>query len=81
MDANLFKKDAPGELIKTDLPGYKYAFLPKNLPPIWGWPERLWPLFLEAHTELARLDGVGKHLQSPDLLLRPMQRREAMKSP
>ncbi|MCC6929953.1 MAG: Fic family protein [Gemmatimonadaceae bacterium] len=37
-------------------------------------------MLLEARTALARLDGVGKHLPNPTLLMRPLQRREALRS-
>lgn len=40
----------------------------------------LWPTLMEARTALARLDGVGKHLPNPTLLMRPLQRREALRS-
>jgi Fic family protein len=35
---------------------------------------------LEAKTSLARLDGTGKHLPNPEILLRPLQNREAQLS-
>jgi Fic family protein len=35
---------------------------------------------LEAHRALATLDGTGKHLPNPQLVLRPLQNREAQKS-
>src|SRR6266513_1094594 len=34
----------------------------------------------DARTGLASLDGTGKHLPNPELLLRPLQRREAQLS-
>lgn len=40
----------------------------------------LWPLLLEAHKALSSLDGTGKHLSNPELILRPLQKREAQKS-
>lgn len=57
-----------------------YAFIPNPLPPDWNWPAELWPLLLDAHKALANLDGTGKHLPNPNLILRPLQRREAQKS-
>lgn len=56
------------------------AFVPHPLPPDWTWPEELWPVLLEAHKALASLDGTGKHLPNPELILRPLQKREAQKS-
>lgn len=41
---------------------------------------RLWPLLLEARTALATLDGTGRHLPASDLVLRPLQNREAQRS-
>jgi Fic family protein len=35
---------------------------------------------MSAHKELASLDGTGKHLPNPALVMRPLQRREAQKS-
>jgi Fic family protein len=37
-------------------------------------------VLLEARTALASLDGTGKHLPNPELLLRPLQHREAQRS-
>lgn len=66
--------------MSADGPGVSHAFLPDNLPPDWPWPDDLWPLLLEAHKALATLDGTGKHLPNPELILRPLQNREAQKS-
>ncbi|HYW05611.1 MAG TPA: Fic family protein [Longimicrobium sp.] len=61
--------------------GVTHAFVPHPLPPVgWEWPAHLWPLLLDAHKALSALDGTGKHLRLPDLILRPLQRREAQKS-
>jgi Fic family protein len=57
-----------------------HAFAPDPLPPKWPWPVSLWPLLLEAHKALASLDGTGKHLPNPTLVLRPLQNREAQRS-
>lgn len=57
-----------------------HAFIPDALPPRWPWPASLWPKLLEAHKALASLDGTGKHLPNPSLILRPLQNREAQKS-
>jgi hypothetical protein len=37
-------------------------------------------VLLEAHKALSSLDGTGKHLPNPSLILRPLQNREAQKS-
>ena len=58
----------------------QYAFVPNPLPPHWKWPDRLWKTLLDARICLSSLDGTGKHLQSPEILLRPLQSREAQLS-
>jgi Fic family protein len=81
MDISKFGEKSPGKLIEiSGVPGVTHAFIPKHLPPDWNWPERLWPLLMKAREELARLDGVGKHLPNPQLLLTPLQNREAQRS-
>lgn len=81
MDISQFTDDAPGELIPVDgVRGATHAFVPDLLPPDWSWPIDLWPLLRDASVALARLDGVGRHLPDPNLLLRPLQNREAQRS-
>lgn len=78
MDPSVFTEPKTGKLVKiSSLTGEAHAFVPTLLPPDWRWPERLWPALRDAHAALARLDGTGKHLPSRDLLLRPLQEREA----
>ena len=78
MDISRFGKNRTGELVSiSGMSGNTYAFVPAPLPPKWEWPVRLWPLLVEARTCLARLDGIGRHLPDPQLLLRPLQDREA----
>lgn len=60
--------------------GATQAFVPNPLPPAWEWPSEMWPLLIEAKTALAHLDGVAKHLPNPQILLFPLQNREAQKS-
>ena len=81
MEITNFGTNKTGELVKiSDFPGADFAFIPNPLPPAWVWPSELWPLLLEAHKCLARLDGVGMHVPDPDLLLIPLQNREALHS-
>jgi len=81
MDPALFSETKSGQLIPVQGIGdLKNAFVPDPLPPSWDWSESLWPVLLEARTALARLDGTGKHLPNPELLLKPMQNREAQRS-
>lgn len=81
MDRLIFNEQSPGTLREITMLGKKdWAFLPHPLPLEWSIPEELWPLLTEAHAELARLDGVGRYMPNYNLLLRPLQRREALRS-
>lgn len=82
MDRREFSSSSPGKLVPTGAasPDIQFAFVPDPLPPKWRWPERLWRLLLDARTSLASLDGTGKHLPNPEILLRPLQDREAQLS-
>lgn len=73
-----FQPNAPGRIVP--IAGNEHAFVPSPLPPDWQFPERLWPLLNEASTKLGLLEGVGRHLPAADLLLRPLERREAVQS-
>src|SRR6266699_45925 len=61
-------------------PGVEAAFVPNPLPPEWKWPNELWTPLIEARKSLASLDGTGKHLPNPEILLNPLQSREAQLS-
>jgi Fic family protein len=78
MDVGRFRPNAPGRIIPID--GGDHAFVPDPLPPPWHFSEPLWPLLNEASTQLGLLEGIGRHLPSSDLLLRPLERREAVQS-
>ncbi len=81
MDIRQFTAANPGQLIPVKgIHDASHAFLPDLLPPHWEWPGELWPNLLDAHRELARLDGIGRHLPDPNLLLRPLESREAQRS-
>lgn len=56
------------------------AFIPDPLPPKWQWPGQLWKLLVEARKCLSSLDGTGRHLPNPEILLQPLQSREAQLS-
>ena len=76
-----FNKNRTGELVAVkSVDGSKCAFVPGPFPPSSQWEERLWPLLLEARMALAGLNGVGKHLPNANLLLKPLQNREAQRS-
>lgn len=82
MNSEDFGPDSPGELIPVTAGSsvVDEAFVPAPLPPDFEWPVELWPLLADAEAELARLDGTGKPLANPELLLTPLQEREALKS-
>lgn len=80
MDASRFTSEKTGRLVQILAPKADWAFIPDPLPPKWTFPEDLWPLLAKAKEELARLDGIGRTLPNPNLLLRPLQSREAMRS-
>jgi len=81
MDKLAFAPQAPGKLVligvneETD-----WAFIPKSLPLTLELAPHTWSLLVRAREELARLDGVGRHLPNQDLIIRPLQQREALTS-
>ena len=87
MDASRFTDARTGTLLEVQLPGFKesgVAFLPaplpEALPEAWSMPEALWPFLVDAKQALGTLDGIGRTLPNPDLLMQPLQRREALRS-
>ena len=82
MDPNEFTPFATGKLvaIPNGPPDVRFAFVPDPLPPKWEWPGDLWKPLLEARKCLSSLDGTGKHLPNPEILLQPLQGREAQLS-
>jgi Fic family protein len=83
MDIEQFSTNAPGEIVKIprdDRTGNEHAFIPHPLPPSWIFLDRLWPLLVEAKLQLGILEGIGRTLPNPGILLRPLEDREAIKS-
>lgn len=82
METKDFSPEATGRLVPVlnGRPDSLIAFVPDPLPPKWEWSSNLWPLLVEARRALACLDGTGKHLPSPEILLQPLQSREAQLS-
>jgi Fic family protein len=78
VDGEAFDERAPGRLILIG--AGEQAFVPQPLPPTWIFPTNLWALLVEARAELGRLDGLAQTLPNPDLLLRPLEGREAIQS-
>jgi Fic family protein len=78
MNISQFSKNYPGRLVPVSgIPSITHAFLPDPLPPQWLWPDKLYNLLIEAHKSLSKLDGIGSHLPNPQLIIRPLQNREA----
>jgi Fic family protein len=83
MEPTIFNQETmPGRLVPVlgGPPDAQFAFVPNPLPPAWGWSSDLWPLLLNARRCLSSLDGTGKHLPNPEILLQPLQNREAQLS-
>jgi Fic family protein len=82
MDPKEFSPAMTGQLIPipNGPPDVGFAFKPAPLPPKWEWPDRLWKPLIEARKCLSSLDGTGKHLPNPEILLQPLQSREAQLS-
>ena len=57
-----------------------HAFVPEPLPGSWRMSNTLWPLVAEARDHVGRLEQIQGILPDPTLLLRPLQRREALRS-
>jgi len=77
VDVRRFVRSAPGELVKI---ADDHAFVPAPLPPKWRFPARLWPPLGDAKQEIGKLEGIGRTLPNPAILLRPLEDREAIKS-
>lgn len=80
MDATKFTSNATGRLVRIEQPRRDWAFIPDDLPPKWDFSPELWPLLVEAKETLGTLNGIGQVLPDPQLLLRPLQSREAITS-
>ena len=81
MDRTLFTDSSLGKLIQITIQDSSdWAFIPDRLPQSLVISHDIWPLLAEAREELARLDGVGRHMPDYELLLKPLQQREALKS-
>ena len=78
MKPSEFTKSKTGKIIKIDgLAGESHAFIPDPLPHNRSFSETTWRLLADARAALGSLNGVGKYLPNPHLLLSPIQRREA----
>ncbi|MBY5987393.1 Fic family protein [Roseovarius atlanticus] len=77
MDNALFGKNSTGVLVDT--PHDVKAFIPNELPPKLNLTELIVPL-QNARDAIAELRGASRRLSNPYILVRPLQRREALTS-
>jgi len=77
MDPNDFKAPKAGKLVTTI--GGQKAFVPAPLPPEID-TRKYHRLLSEADQKLGELRGIGAYLHNPYLLIRPLQRSEAIAS-
>src|SRR5882672_7975257 len=80
MDRSLFTNPATGKLVAIKGPEPDWAFVPAPAPLNWTLPTDLVRPLVEARQALARLDGAGRYMPASSILLRPIQRREALRS-
>jgi len=81
MDRDLFGPHKTGDLVKINtLDGEDWAFVPDPLPPDWTLPASLMGLLGDAKEQLGMLNGIGRTLDDPRLLIKPLQQREAIRS-
>lgn len=77
MDKNGFSATCTGKLIPTI--GGRKAFVPNPLPPTLDLQPIL-PILSRATQAVGELKGIGRTIPNPLLLVRPLQRREAVSS-
>ncbi|TGD72641.1 Fic family protein [Mangrovimicrobium sediminis] len=81
MDTSKFTDEQTGQLVTVPVStGKDRAFVPNPLYPDWQIPQEIWALLADAKMALGRLDGVGRRLPNPELLLSPLRSREALRS-
>ncbi|MEX1231196.1 MAG: Fic family protein [Planctomycetaceae bacterium] len=69
---------SPGRM--TPIDGGLHAFVPHALPPRWEMPSEFWPLVRDAWANIKELNGIGRLLKNPTILLKPLENREAIQS-
>lgn len=77
MDIKPFRKSPCGQLVRTI--GDAWAFVPDPLPPLLDLGLHV-DRIAEASEYLGELRGLGRQLTNPYLLVRPLQRKEALSS-
>ncbi len=78
MDRNGFRSSATGTLVQTI--GGRKAFVPAPLPPAQLNIDAFLPLLTRATQAVGELKGIGRTVANPLLIVRPLQRREAVSS-
>ncbi len=78
MDIQAFQNSTAGRVMKA-VGGHR-AFVPSPLPPEFSWTPALVNALSEADRAVGYLGGLGKILPSPYVLIRPLQRQEAVLS-
>lgn len=78
MKTSLFNTESPGKIVPIS--GGEHAFVPDPLPPDWEFPAELWPLLADSKQQIGILEGIGRLLPNPGILLRPLEDREAIRS-
>ncbi|MEK6234370.1 MAG: Fic family protein [Planctomycetales bacterium] len=78
MDINQFSDASPGKIVPIG--EGRHSFIPDPLPAIWEIPSAVWKALAEASSKLGVLEGVGRNLPNPMLLLPTLQNREALES-
>ena len=78
MDRNGFTGNASGSLVPTI--GGRRAFIPDKLPPVSIDVAQFLPELTRATQAVGELKGIGRTVPNPLLLIRPLQRREAVSS-
>jgi Fic family protein len=81
MDHTRFTVNKTGMLVRieTDI-SPDWSFVPDMMPSKWTLPTDMYDLAMEAWGCLEKLDGIGHTLPNPQLLLRPLEDREAIQS-
>ena len=73
-----FQASATGSLVPTERD--QWAFVPSRLPPASLDHSRISRALSEAAAAIGELNGIGRTIPNPYLLIRPLQRREVISS-
>lgn len=79
MDPRGFRDAAPGQLVRIASHG-GWAFVPAELPHQWAIPPQLWPVIADVRQLLGELEGIGRAVPNPEVILKPLRDREVLDS-